>query len=55
MPQIAKAEIGKATLQSDFDLNNDTRDYYKAAVIREKQNLTCLPDEALNMTILGNI
>lgn len=39
----------------DFDRDDNQRLYYDSEVVKKKHNFTCLSEEALNMTIEGNI
>lgn len=45
----------KDCVESDFNQNDDQRKYYEASIVEEKQNLICLSEEALDLTIEGNI
>lgn len=45
----------KNCVKSDFDGNDDQRKYFESEVIKKKHNFICLGEEALNLTIEGNI
>lgn len=45
----------KDCIASDFDGNDDQRKYFQSEVVKKKHNFTCLGEEALNLTIEGNI